>query len=863
MKINTSLLPHQIQARLLELAAVFLFLYSLILTLSPAARERSWVVDYRWSHWPGFVIWAGLIALAHFQLRRRLPDSDPYLLPLAALLSGWGMLTVWRLDASLGLRQSLWLVVSGGMLILGLRLPANLRFLRRYKYLWLTGGLLLTALTLVFGANPLGGGPRLWLGCCGFYFQPSEPLKLLLIVYLAAYFAGRLPLLPSAPLLPHKAFVVTRPPAPLPPSPPVGHSLSPAPPPLRSPAPLLPRPLASWLPLLAPTLAVTGLALLLLLVQRDLGTASIFIVLYTLVLYIASGRKRVLLISLAGLGLAGLAGYFLFDVVRLRVDAWLNPWLDPSGRSYQIVQSLMAVANGGIGGRGPGMGSPGLVPISISDFIFSAISEESGLVGTIGLFALLGLFLARGMSVALRASDSFRRLLAAGLTAYLGAQSLLIIGGNLRLLPLTGVTLPFVSYGGSSLLTSYLSLLLLLLISSQPEEEPAPLPRHSLSPYLVVTGLLGLGLVAASLVNGWWAVWRGPDLLARTDNARRAISDRYVQRGGLLDRNSTPINLTQGESGSYIRLYQYPDLAPIAGYTNPIYGQAGLEASLDPYLRGLQGNPALRIWWDHLLYGQPPPGLDVRLTIDLDLQRKADALLGEHAGALVLLNAQSGEILVMASHPTYDPNKLDEEGDSLAQDPRAPLLDRAAQGLYPAGTAPTPFLFAAGLSENAPHNDLIQLYDALGFYTTPELRLPVAAASTASGELRVSPLQMALAAAALNNQGILPAPRLALAVNTPTQGWVILSPLGEPVQALSAQAAAATAESLMVSGQLFWQASGKGVETQEHKTITWYLAGTLPDWQGIPLALVVTLEEDNSLLAELFGQTLMKEALQP
>jgi cell division protein FtsW (lipid II flippase) len=813
MKINRSSSPQQIQARLLELAALFLFLYSLILSLSPAARARSWAVDYRWSHWLGFVLWASLTALTHYQLRRRLPDSDPYLLPLAALLSGWGMLTVWRLDASLGLRQALWLVVSSGVLILGLRLPADLRFLRRYKYLWLTGGLLLTALTLVFGTNPLGDGPRLWLGCCGFYFQPSEPLKLLLIVYLAAYLAGAMPI-----------------------------NLRP------------------W-PLLAPTLVVTGLALLLLLVQRDLGTASIFIVLYTIVLYIASGRKRVLLVSLAGLGLAGLAGYFLFDVVRLRVDAWLNPWLDPSGRSYQIVQSLMAVANGGIGGRGPGMGSPSLVPISVSDFIFSAISEESGLVGTIGLFTLLGLFLARGMSVALRASDSFRRLLAAGLTAYLVAQSLLIIGGNLRLLPLTGVTLPFVSYGGSSLLTSYLSLLLLLLISSQPEDEPAPLPRSQ--PYLIVTGMLGLGLIAASLANGWWAVWRGPDLLARTDNARRAISDRFVQRGSLLDRNSTPINLTQGESGSYTRIYSYPDLAPIAGYTNPIYGQAGLEASLDPYLRGLQGNPASLIWWDHLLYGQPPPGLDVRLTIDLDLQHKADALLGEHASALVLLNAQSGEILVMASHPTYDPNKLDEEGDSLVQDPRAPLLDRAAQGLYPVGTAPTPFLFAAGLSENAPHNDLIQLYDALGFYTTPELHLPVAAASTVRGELRVSPLQMALAAATLSNQGILPAPRLAMAVNTPAQGWVILPTLGEPVQALSTQSASSTAESLMVSGQPFWQSSGKGVEMQEHKTITWYLAGTLPNWQGTPLALVIATEEDNPSFTEYLGQTLMQEALQP
>jgi cell division protein FtsW (lipid II flippase) len=161
------------------------------------------------------------------------------------------------------------------------------------------------------------------------YFQPSEPLKLLFIIYMAAYLADRMPL-----------------------------SLRP-------------------LPLLAPTAFVMAIALLLLIIQRDLGTASIFIVLYTVILYVASGKKRILLISLAGLAIAGVAGYFLFDVVRLRVDAWLNPWLDPSGRSFQIVQSLMAVANGGTSGRGPGLGSPGLVPVAISDLFLAAVVRNS------------------------------------------------------------------------------------------------------------------------------------------------------------------------------------------------------------------------------------------------------------------------------------------------------------------------------------------------------------------------------------------------------------------------------------------------------------------------------------------------------
>jgi len=792
-----------IQARLLKLAALFLFLYSLILTLAPAARARSWDVPYHWSQWLGFGVWVGVILLLHSQIKRRIPEADPYLLPVAALLTGWGILTIYRLEPGFGLRQTLWLAVCGLVLVLGLRLSPELRFLRRYKYIWLTGGLLLTAFTLVFGTEPGGGYVHAWLGCCGVYFQPSEPLKLLLIIYLAAYMADRLPL--SLRLL----------------------------------------------PLLAPTAVIMGIALLLLTAQRDLGTTSIFIFLYASILFIASGKKRILLISLVGLAVAGIAGYFLFDVVRLRIDAWLNPWLDPSGRSFQIVQSLMAVANGGTSGRGPGMGSPGLVPVAISDFVFVAIAEETGLVGTLGLLALIGFFAARGLRTAMRAPDSFRRILAAGLTAYIGAQSILIIGGNIRLFPLTGVTLPFVSYGGSSLLTSFLALLILLFISCQPEDEPAPLTTPQ--PYLILAGLLGLGLVGLAIANAWWAVWRGPDLLQRTDNARRSIDDRYVKRGSLLDRNGTPIDFTLGKTGNYTRSYIYPDLASITGYTDPSYGQSGLEATLDPYLRGLQGNPTSSIWWNHLVYGQPPPGLDVRLSIDLDLQQRADTMLVNHPGAVLLLNAESGEILAIASHPTFDPNQLDQQAAALLKDPQSPLLDRAAQETYPLGLGMQTWLQSVGLPSQA--------YPALGFYTTPNLRLPVAAASSPGQSLRVSPLQAALAASALSDKGLRPAARLAMAVKTPSQGWVVLPPLSQPVQVFSSSAAATATQALMLKGQPLWQWSG--MAGQANKPLAWALAGTLPDWQGTPLASVVLLEDTNQQWAAYIGQQLLLAAMQP
>ncbi len=803
--------PGQIQSRLLGLAGVFLFIYSIILTLAPATRERSWAVTYNWSHWIGFIVWVILFYLAHFQSRRYLPDADPYMLPVAALLTGWGILTIYRLVPSFGLRQSAWLFICGMIFILGLRLSPKLKFLAHYKYVWLTGGLLITALTLIFGVDPGGGNEHAWLGCCGIYFQPSEPLKLLLMIYLAAYLADRLPL-----------------------------NLHP-------------------LPLLAPTAVVLGVALLLLIIQRDLGTASIFIFLYTIILYIASGKKRLLIISLGGIIVAGFAGYYYIDLIRLRVDAWLNPWLDPTGGSFQVVQSIMAVANGGISGRGPGLGSPGLVPVAISDFIFTAIAEETGLVGTLGMITMVGIFVARGIRTAMVASDNFRRILAVGLTTYVGAQTILIIGGNIRLLPLTGVTLPFVSYGGSSLLTSYLALVILLLISSQPEEEPAPLrnPR----PYLILAGLIGMGLFSLAATNAWWAVWRGPTILTRTDNARRSISDRYVKRGSILDRTETPINLTEGISGEFVRTYQYPALGAVTGYTNPIYGQSGLEASLDLYLRGLQGNSSSSIWWNHLVYGQPPPGLNVRLSIDLGIQQKADSLLGVHTGAVILINAASGEILAMASHPTFDPNQLDIQGTALLQDQKSPLLNRAAQGIYPPGESLRPFFLAAGQSNPPSKDAALQLYSALGFFVTPELRLPVADISIPENTLRVSPLQMVVAAATLSNKGMRPAARLAMAIDIPGQGWVILPALSNSETAFTSTQAAEAAQTLIVNDHPFWQWTTE--ESKENQDFSWSLGGTLPDYQGVPLAVVVLLEENNLSWAGLIARNLLTEATNP
>jgi cell division protein FtsW (lipid II flippase) len=870
-----------IQGRLLILAAVFVFLYASILTLSPSVRLHTWETPLRWEHWVAVLAWGFCFGLIHWQLNRLNVLSDPYLIPIAGFLSGWGVLTIFRLAPQLGYRQSLWLALGGVLFSLLLRLGSDLTFLRRYKYLWLSGGLLLTGLTFFFGSNPLGDGPQLWLGCCGFYFQPSEPLKLLLVIFLSAYLADFF-----NPLENNQ-----------------------------------PRKLRTLLVILVPTVVISGIVVGLLIAQRDLGTSLIFLFLYAVMIYQASGEKRFLIGSLVAMIALSLAGYLLFDVVRLRIEAWLNPWLDPTGRSFQIVQSLIAIANGSLAGRGPGLGSPGLVPVSFSDFIFAAITEESGLAGAMALLLILGLLVNRGLRVAIEARNSFLRYLATGLTAYFTGQSILIIAGNLRVLPLTGVTLPFVSYGGSSLMTSFLALAALVQIGRS--ERPGAYPLPDRRPILTLALTFSLGLSILTLATGWWTIVRGAELLARTDNPRRALNDRYVRRGTLLDRSNQVLTTTGGVAGNYSRDYQYPDLGPVIGYTSPVYGQSGLELSLDDYLRGLRGSPQMLVWSSYLLYGQYPPGLDARLSLDLPLQQVADQAMAGSKGAVVMLDAQSGEVLVMASHPTFNANTLEEDWPNLIQDPGSPLINRAAQGSYQPGPILGPLWLAAYLSTGAdlpalpdtssmrigddflscaitpfdltsflalvsagcprPSADMVAslaamdetapqaILENMGLYSAPQLRMPVSLPSSlempadlesyAVGQstLRISPLQLALAMAPLSSGGVQPAERITLAVNTPQSGWVVLPPLSEPRRVLTSLVAQETAGTLAAPNYPFWFSTARAINGSQ--MIAWYVAGTLPGWRGSPRVLVVLLEGDQPGRVRQIGEQIMLAAL--
>ena len=641
----------KLQSQLMRLAALFLALVCTAITLAPAVRLHSWKAELRFNQWIGFGVWLISFSCMHYFLKKRFASADPFLLPITALLSGWGLITIWRLNSSFGMRQSIWLLIAAVIFWAGTRYPSFVSLLRRYKYIWLISGLALTGLTFIFGTYPGGTGPDLWLHIFNIYIQPSEPLKLLLIVYLSAYFADQTALKLNS------------------------------------------------LRLLAPTLILIGAACFLLLAQRDLGTGLVFILIYFSIAFLASENNLVPLFgSLFVIG-ASILGYYSYPVIQGRVNTWLNPWLDPMTSSYQIVQSLIAIASGGLLGRGAGLGTPTLVPISHSDFIFTAIAEEYGLVGSLGLILLFVLLAFRTFYISIYAPNNYRRYLAAGLGTYFSIQALLIIGGNLNLLPLAGITLPFVSYGGSSLIVSFSAVIILIIISDQIEVENT-VPSN-IKPYVLLGGVFLSAWLVISLASGFWPLLRSNELLTRSDNLRQAINDFYVPRGNLVDRNNESITETSGERGDYQVTLTIPELSNVAGYSNIVYGQAGLEASLDAYLRGLQGNPSSLIWSHSLLYSQRPPGLDVRLSLDVNLQSFADELLTGNKGAVVLINAQTGEILTLASSPTYNTNHLEEYWAEWNEDPDAPFLNRATQGQYYAEIALAPFILYKALENGS------------------------------------------------------------------------------------------------------------------------------------------------------------------
>lgn len=414
----------RLERRLLVIAGLFLFVNFLGLRLLRSNTELS-----EWIH---LGVWIFAAVSGNILLERFLPNRDPVLFPITMFLSGWGLILIERLAPPFAERQTIWLAVSVAAMLIVAIFPHILRWLRQFRYVLLLFGILLLVGTIILGTNPSGSlsAPQLWLGFGAIFFQPSEALKIILVAFLASYLAEQFPAIRSGMLGNHR-----------------GLSISPR--------------------VLGPIVLMWGICILILVWQRDLGTAILFFTIFVLLLYVASGSNLVLVSGLLLIIAAGLVAYKAFPVVQLRMDIWVNPWPEADGRAFQIVQSLLAFAAGGSFGQGVAQGSPTYIPVVHSDFVFSALAEEWGLLGIITVIACIGILVARGLRIGIQQERrSFLALLAVGLSLLIATQSFLIMGGVLKLVPLTGVTLPYLSYGGSSLLASFVILGLLLRLSA-------------------------------------------------------------------------------------------------------------------------------------------------------------------------------------------------------------------------------------------------------------------------------------------------------------------------------------------------------------------------------------------------------------
>jgi cell division protein FtsW (lipid II flippase) len=352
---------------------------------------------------------------------------DHLLLPIVSLLCGLGIVILWRLQPYLATKQLLWMVIGVAVMTALYFLIDDVRSLARLKYTCGIGAILLIVLTMFIGEER--NGARLWVSLIpGFSFQPTELAKILLTMFLAGYLAD-------------KGEIIQ-----------VGtgrrHGLP-----------------AVEFRFLAPVLLIAFLGVAVFVLQKDLGAALLIMGVFIALMYLGTGRGVYSVIGLIAFVIGSAAAYHAFPYVAARIDMWLNPWSDPGHKGFQVLQSLFCLGEGGVSGAGIGLGTPKSLPEPSTDCIFSVFAEDTGLMGGVGLLLLFMIVSVRGYWIAWTSRDRFGALLAAGLSTVFALQTIVIVGGVIKLTPLTGITLPFVSYGGTSVIVNFIALGLLLCVS--------------------------------------------------------------------------------------------------------------------------------------------------------------------------------------------------------------------------------------------------------------------------------------------------------------------------------------------------------------------------------------------------------------
>ena len=612
--------------------------------------------------------------VAHIAVRLLAPAADPAILPISFALSGIGIAFVTRIVPDLAVNQLLWLFIGIAAMIATLAVVRNLDKLANYKYTLMIVGILLLLSPMLPVIGYESGGGQLWLRFGSFSFQPGELAKILIVFFIAAYLAANREMLS----------VFTWKVGPL------------------------------WLPSLAtllPLIVMWALAFIVVVLEKDLGLALVLFSVFVIMLYVATGKKLYLVVSIGLAAIAAVALYGMMGHVQTRVAIWQDPFAEAQGGGFQLVQSLYSIADGDLFGTGIGRGmggqpvAEGGIPVAESDFIFPVIAEETGLLGAAGVLLLYLCFAIRGIVTAARAKSDVSSFTAVGLTSIIVLQAFIIVGGVTRLIPLTGITLPFISQGGSSLIASFIIVGCLLRcgdegtgVNSEMRQtgaigahgSDAVLGRVALGKRLTGTMIVFSVLFAVLVANlTYLMVIKAPEYQSMPSNNHTIAKEARMERGTISTADGTVLATSvRQEDGSYKREYPAGELAAhIVGYTSQRFGTAGIEAAYNDTLRGEQ-NYASFTDVVNSLAGIQTKGNDVVLSIDSRIQQAAQDALAGQVGAVVALNPETGAVYALASSPTFDAANYEELLTAAADggSDSSELFNRATQALYAPGS---------------------------------------------------------------------------------------------------------------------------------------------------------------------------------
>lgn len=624
--------------------------------------------------------------IAHLAVRKFAPNADPALLPISFALSGIGIAFVTSLAPDLAVGQVMWLFVGVACMVLVLVFIRNLDKIVNYKYTLMIVGFLLLLSPLIPGLGQEIYGSRIWLYIGGYSFQPGEIAKIIIVLFLAGYLAQNREML---------SVFTWR----------VG--------PFRLPD----------VRTLLPLLLMWGIALVIVVFEKDLGSALVFFFVFLVMLYVATGKKFYLVIGLGLIAIGAVGAFMAFTHVQVRVNTWLDPFADAQDTGYQLTQAIYSIADGDLFGVGIGRGLADQIPVVESDFIFAAIAEEIGLLGAAGVLLLFLCFAVRGFVTAARAKSDVSSFVAVGLTSMIVLQAFIIVGGVTRLIPLTGLTLPFISQGGSSLLASFIIVGFLLRCGDEGTGVGAEmtsattslhansvLGRVSLGKRLNHSMLLCSTLFALLVANLTLIMVVQADYYQNLPGNNHTIAkEARTERGTIATYDGTVLaRSVKQEDGTYEREYPAGDLAShVVGYSSSRFGNAGIEAAYNDTLKGQENFAS---WTDVLnsLAGIGTAGNDVTLTLNSKIQQAAQDALAGRKGACVVLDPDTGAVLGMASSPTYnaaDFESIIEQANANPDD--TTLIDRATHALYAPGSTFKMVTLATALEDDVAKEDTV------------------------------------------------------------------------------------------------------------------------------------------------------------